>query len=245
MNSSRAITRTAVIFSLFGLLSLVGGMFFAYRQYTFSQTAKTTTGTVVDVKKSVTNRVGKPDKISYTPYVTFEDATGTLVEFKAASSNPPGYSMGQIVPVLFDPNAPEKAYINNFSQRWLPAVLMAGFGLFFGSIGGGIFLYRYRRRKKIEWLRDNGHRIPATFVSCELQRNYRVNGRSPYIIIARGKNPFTQIDTEFKSDSLWIDPSPYLAPYKDQGDSLEVLIDPTHPESYWLNTDFISVTDHN
>ncbi len=240
MNKNRTITFISVIFIVIGLSMLVGGAIFAVNQYTFSQTAKSTTGTVTDMLRKISHRSGKSDSLSYKPVVSFVDEKGDPFEFESSvSSNPPRYRKGQTVVILYDPENPQTAYIDDFVSRWMTPLIMAVMSLIFGGVGGGMMLYKYLHAKKIEWLKSNGHRVAAKFVSVIINTSYRVNRRHPFQIIAQAKNPFTQIDTEFKSDNLWSDPTPYMAPYRDQGVSIDVFIDPTKPNSYWVNTDFL------
>ncbi len=241
MNKNRTVTFISVIFIFVGLGMLVGSIFSAFTQYTFSQTAKSTTGTVTYMLRKISHRSGKSDSLSYKPVVSFVDEKGNTFEFESdVSSNPPEFVKGQTVSIVYDPANPQSAYIDDFASRWMVSLILGFMSLIFGGIGGGMLLYEYLHAKKIEWLKSNGHRVAAKFVRVMVNTHYSVNHRHPYQIVAQAQNPFTQIDTEFKSDNLWSDPTPLMAPYLDQGASLEVCIDPTKPTSYWVNTDFLS-----
>lgn len=76
-------------------------------------------GTVIAMLQS-SDSLDRHPSISYYPKVTFKDNTGKITTFNSQiSNNPPEYVKGDKVPVLYDPDNPGNARINQFSTLWL------------------------------------------------------------------------------------------------------------------------------
>jgi hypothetical protein len=97
-------------------------------------------GIVVDMDASTTD-----GSTTYAPIIEFQ-ANGQTYSFKGGiSSNPPQYSVGDQVNVLYDPDNPETAQINKGSERWLvPLILIPA--MIFGVIVVNFFLIRAWKR---------------------------------------------------------------------------------------------------
>lgn len=230
MNPNRTVTLISVVFILVALFIGSTAAFFAVQQYQFSQTAVKATGTVVELVRHVSNKGG----VSYYPIISFTDSTGNKVEFKSDVSSDDS-QIGSSVPVVYDPLASQTAYVDNFMGRWFLPVFMAGFAVVFGGVGAGTAYVRYRRRKMIEYLKINGRRVNANFVDVRLNRSYKVNKRSPFVIYATWHDELSNKTIEFMSDNLWFDPSPFVK----LGMSIEVVVDSNDFNRYWMNTDFL------
>jgi hypothetical protein len=70
--------------------------------------------------------------VSHRPVVEFETPAGRAVRFESAASvrRPTPYHPGDAVNVLYLPDRPEKAEIDDPRFLWMPA----GMGLFFGGL---------------------------------------------------------------------------------------------------------------
>jgi hypothetical protein len=149
------------------------------------------------------------------------------------ASSPPTFHEGDTVTVLYDATDPSHATIQSFEQLWLLPVMFSGMGLLFVAIPAGIMYAGARGRERAEWLKQNGYRISTTFERVARDM-VEVNNVHPYRIISQGQNPFTGIPQTFKSKRLWSDPTQYLA-----NRSIDVLIDPSNPKRYWVDTSFL------
>lgn len=83
----------------------------------------------------------------YKPLVQFTDSKGNTVEFTTStSSRPSSYKVGEKVDVLYAPENPDKAEINDFFSLW-SGILMAGiFGAVFFTVGLVFFLFDKRKK---------------------------------------------------------------------------------------------------
>ena len=217
-------------FSLGGL-ALLGGAFFSYSSTeNFLSTAIATDGVVVELVRSRSS-----DSTIYRPVVEFQTPNGELVEFTSSSgSNPPSYSQGEAVKVLYQEGSPEQAKINGFFDLWGVPIIIGGIGSVFFLVGSSFFAVSALRTRKINRLKTYGSPVFAKFQSVKINRSFKVNGRNPYQILAHWQNPATSELHVFVSDNIWFDPTDYI----DQ-DDIVVLIDKDNPSSYYVDTSFL------
>ena len=116
----------------FGILSTANTLLFLSR-------AVTTQGLVVDLVRIATKNPNHP---AYYPLVRFTTESGRTIEFRSqltVEGHP--QNIGDRVPVLYDPNNPEDAQINDPSNRWLQFSLFCLGGVGFLGFGLMGFLF--------------------------------------------------------------------------------------------------------
>jgi|YelNatPaOPRAMG01_1025707.scaffolds.fasta_scaffold00626_6 hypothetical protein len=111
-----------------GLVALLGAVGTACSTWFFVRGAQRTLGTVIELQQSTDN---ESDRVTYAPVVGFQDANG--FQHTVASrvySAPPKFRVGDTVPVLYRPEAPDRARLARYWDLWgLPTVLgMLGCG---------------------------------------------------------------------------------------------------------------------
>jgi hypothetical protein len=99
----------------------------------------------VEAKGSVVEMVRLRDRetgeVSFAPLVRFQTADGKTVEFQSTwRSNPPAYSAGQSVTVLYDPGEPNSAAVAGLFSIWGVSIILAVIGAAFAAIGIGAAL---------------------------------------------------------------------------------------------------------
>ena len=106
----KAIAIVKYVFSLIGIGMLIGAFYLYKDTSSFLVEATKTTGTVIDLVPSRSS-----DSTTYRPIVQFIDQKGVTIEFASStSSNPPSYSKGEKVEVLYHSTNSQEARINNF-----------------------------------------------------------------------------------------------------------------------------------
>ena len=116
-------------FTLVGIAMLAAAFYFYQGTRSFLETATKTDGTVVELIRS---RSGDSD--TYKPVVHFVDQKGEGIEFTSStSSNPPSYSVNEMVGVWYDPANPQHAELDGFFSLW-------GISAIFGGLGAIFFL---------------------------------------------------------------------------------------------------------
>jgi hypothetical protein len=107
-----------------------------YRTYSFLESAVTATGTVVRLEEDSGGEGG----VTYSAIVEFTTADGQVIQFDDSSRtcNPPCNQVGDVVPVIYSPETPQRASIQSV---WLDWIWPAVFGLLFVVfLGLGVFL---------------------------------------------------------------------------------------------------------
>lgn len=218
------------VFTLVGVGMLVG-VFLIYKSTSaFLAEAVKAEGTVVELVQSRSS-----DSTTYKPVVHFINQNGQEIEFMStAGSNPPSYSKGQKVEVLYLTTEPQNAKINDFFSIWGGAVILGGLGGVFFLIGSGIILAGSLTSRKSEYLRKNGMPVETEYQSVEENTAFSVNGRHPFRVLTQWQNPSTSELHIFKSNNLWFDPSSYIESKK-----ITVFIERNNPKKYFVDLSFL------
>ena len=218
------------VFITIGALMLAGAFYFYQDRQAFLKKAETVQGTVVEL---ISKR--SDNSTTYAPVVSFTTKAGNKIEFTSSvSSNPPSYSEGESVEVLYDPAEPKDASINGFASLWIGPLIFGILGTVFFLIGFGIILFGILKQRKTQYLRDNGKRIETKFVQVHLNYGMAVNGRNPFQISSQWLNPQTNEMYVFESDSIWFDPTEFI-----KSDIIKVMIDPSNPKKYYMDISFL------
>ena len=214
------------IFGSLGLAFVAIAAWFYLDDRRFAESALHADGTVVAMPES-----GGSDGYSYTPVVEFRDRDGIPHRFASGvSSNPPRYSTGERVEVLYDPEAPDEARIDSFLDRQFLPTVFGGLGALFAAIGGGLLFFVVRGRRIAAQLRATGVPIQAKVTDIYLDPSMRVNGRSPWRVACQATHPGTGKLHSFKSEPVWVDLSDQLS-----GREVRVLVDPARPARHLVD----------
>ncbi|MFD1602275.1 DUF3592 domain-containing protein [Flavobacterium artemisiae] len=218
------------VFLIIGL-ALLGGAFYLYQnKQAFLDKAVKVQGTVTDLIASRSDK-----STTYRPVVSYTTKDGKQIEFTSSvGSNPPSYHEGETVEIFYDPADPYDADINGFVSLWLAPLILGIIGTIFFLIGFLIILFGKMKQKKIEDLKFNGKSIITKFDHADLNYNYKVNGRSPYVIYSQWLNPATNELHLFKSENIWFDPNNFIP-----SEGIKVLIDPSNPKKYYMDISFL------
>lgn len=128
-----------LVFLLVGIVLLTKAVRHAQRTRAFLTSARESTGEVIALEETPPQQPGADQDETYRPVVVFTAENGQRVRFESmASSNPPRYSVGDQVPVLYDPERPSDARIRSFHDLWFMPALLGGLGLAFTVVGAGL-----------------------------------------------------------------------------------------------------------
>ena len=218
------------VFSAVGIALLVGA-FMSYKSSSeFLEEAVSTHGMVVEMTKSRSS-----DSISFYPVVEFAANDGQKFEFTSnVGSNPPSYSLGETVEVLYLPTNPQEAKLNYFSDLWAATVVMLVMGVPFLSVGIIIFLIGRLKNRKKDYLTRSGVVVDAQVQSVEPNHRLSINGRNPFVIVCHWLNPATSEVHVFESENIWFDPSNYM-----QDEKIKVFIKQGNPKKYYVDVSFL------
>jgi hypothetical protein len=91
------------------------------------------TGSVIEMVRVRDRETGD---VSFAPLVRFQTRDGKTVEFQSTfRSNPPAYSTGQNVTVLYDPAEPNAAAVSGLFSIWGFSIILALVGIVFLVVG--------------------------------------------------------------------------------------------------------------
>jgi hypothetical protein len=222
----------SIVFAVVGLGLLAGAIAVTLNTRAFIATAKHAPGTVTEL---IPKRDSDDGSITYTPVVIFEATSGASISFTSSfSSNPPSYDVGEKVEVLYAPDNPNEARINGFGSLWFGSLILGGLGTVFCAIGFGILMASRLNKGKRDWLMAHGTAIQAEFQSVERNTSLKVNGRSPWRIVAQWQNPENGQLHIFNSENLWFDPTKFVT-----AKQLTVLLDPKNSKRYHVDVSFL------
>jgi Protein of unknown function (DUF3592) len=125
------------IFAGVGSIFAVIGIIFGVTTHSFVSSSVKTSGTVIDLeRRRSTDSKGRSSTFYY-PVVEFTPSSGQPTVFQSnTGSNPPGFSKGQLVGVLYNPQQPNSAMIHSWFELWFLPAMCTGMGSLFVLIGG-------------------------------------------------------------------------------------------------------------
>ena len=218
------------VFTLVGAAMLVGASLWYLNTTRFLATAESAQGTVVDLKPSISG-----DSTTYRPVVRFTSRKGEPVDFTSSvGSNPPSYSRGDKVEVVYQPGSPQQARINGFFSLWGGPLILGAMSVIFLLTGAGFAVVPLLLRRRDEALRIEGTPIQTDFLSVDINTSYSVNDKHPYQIVTQWRNPATSEIHLFKSRNLWYDPTSFI---KDK--RITVYIARDNPKKYLVDVAFL------
>lgn len=212
-------------------LGLMGGGFFWYQSVSsFVAQAARTEGKVIELARSRSN-----DSTTYAPVVTFTAQNGEAIEFvSSVSSNPPSYSVGEKVQVLYAPTSPQDARIDGLFSLWGGPMIVGGIGFVFVDIALVFMVMGLVGARRKDHLLAQGVPIDTEFQSVQLNSSLKVGSRSPYRIFTQWQNPSTGEIHVFESENLWFDPTDYV-----DGKRIRVYIEQNNPRKYYVDVSFL------
>ncbi|MBB4007215.1 DUF3592 domain-containing protein [Allorhizobium taibaishanense] len=224
----KIMTWIGYVFTLIGLAFLVTGGWLFYSDHQFAARAIHAPGVVTDLARK---RGHDDDGTTFTAIVQFTDANGQSQEMAdSISANPPRFSKGDKVDVLYDPQAPSSAVINDGWGRYFLPGLFSGLGFVFAIIGGTFLVIIITRNRKRIWLQRFGRPVDADFLHVYLDRSVEINGAHPFRVVAQGPDPQTGQLQRYQSEPIWVDPTAQL-----EGRKLKVLVDPQKPARHFVD----------
>jgi hypothetical protein len=101
-------------------------------------------GVVTQFDESTQTDQNGPPTVTYAPVFNFVFDGQTYTIHSKTGSNPPEFSLGQKVPVVFHAGDPRDAQIDTFGQKWGLAVSFAIGGPFVALVGFATWYFRHR-----------------------------------------------------------------------------------------------------
>ena len=219
----------AICAVLVGLAIL--GLYRVYDVAQFTLRAEKTQGIVVDFVKGKVGSGKHRATVSF-PVIEYRTASGENVRFRASHRG--NLSQGENVPILYDPDLPEVASVDSFSQLWLDPLWFAGLAVPVGGLVIWVLLRVWAKLRLHKWLRQHGRRIQAKFVGVETGTNWQGPRHPFWHIVTEWEDPSDRTDYRFRSDRFRYDPSLFV-----KTKTVAVTIDPKNPNRYMMDLSFL------
>jgi hypothetical protein len=107
-------------------------------------------------------------------------------------------------------------------------------GCIFIVVNGGMLAYTSFAANRVKQLLEQGMLIQADFQQVEVNTSLKVNGASPFRLVAQWHDKQSNELRIFKSSNLWFDPSKFV-----EGRKLPVYIDRNNPAKYHMDLSFL------
>ena len=118
-----------------GILMLLGATYLYFDTRAWLKRSVEAQGSVIEM---VPVRDRETGSLTFAPLIRFQTTDGKTVEFQSTfQSNPPAYTAGQTVPVLYDPDRPNSAAIASLFSIWGVTIILSAVGAIFLVVGIG------------------------------------------------------------------------------------------------------------
>jgi hypothetical protein len=226
----KRLSMTKYLFVLVGAGMLIGAMAWHSSTRHFLARASRTQGTVV----AMLSHHSSNSSVTYSPVVRFNNGSQDIRFNSPSSSNPPGYNIGETVPVLYVESNPYDAKIDSFFSLWGGSLILGLTGGIFLLVGGGLIYVPLQQARADDRLRHEGIPVHAQFQSVQFMSNIEINGRSPYRVLAQWQDPKTSQVHVFASHNLWFDPADYI-----KQKEIRVFLERGNPKNYYVDLSFL------
>ena len=222
-----------VVFTVVGAILLVIGLIQILQTQIFLDESLETKGVVIDLHWKYDS---EGSAFAYPVFQFVDERTGEeITVVSTQGSNPPSYSIGQEVYILYDPQNPHSAVIKSFWNIWFMSIILTSLGCIFLSVGLIPFGFAVRRRRTVEYLKTQGEIVHGKVSGIYMDTSLRVQGEHPWRITVQWMNPASGKVHIFKSDHIWYNSSDFIK----IGDEIEIRIDPKNPKKHWMNIDHL------
>lgn len=135
------------IFLLVGIALSSGGVYLGVQRVDFLQSAITGNGTVVGFNSKTSTSDGKTTTTYYPQVKYLPNSSSQTITFEHdVGSSHPSYRTGDSVVVLYSPEDPNEAIIDEGWMNYFGPILMLGIGVIFALVGGSLII-KQRKQK--------------------------------------------------------------------------------------------------
>lgn len=211
------------IFALVGTIIIIVGIITNVKMSQFKESAVEVNGVIEDIVIEE-----HTDETDYDVFVAFE-YDGEYYEDVHLDFYSSSMYEGQEIELLIDPDNPTDVHTSDGDLFF--TLMFVGLGGLFALIGYIILIVSILNKKKKAGLLERGQHIYGEIESMEQDYSITINGRHPFRIYCKYKNPTDGYIYKFKSDTLDFNP---WDSYK-TGDSIDIYVDPDNFKKYYVD----------
>lgn len=217
------------IFTVVGLLLLMGGSYLYLSGYSQEKSGIVVTGQIVDLS------VHRSDNgISYCPVVKYTDGSDRYIMESSYCSSGYRNASGDNIEIMYQPGIPGNAVIHSFGGMYGGAVILLGVGSIFALIGLLPQAIMYLRGKACQRLLREGMPVNARISEVTMNTMISINGRCPFQIVAQIHNSAENTVKLYYSRNIEFDPSPFI-----NQEFVTVYVDTKNPDNYFMDISFL------
>jgi hypothetical protein len=224
-----------VVFLPVGLICLVIAAFCSISTANLIRTGECTQGKVIGLNKTMSASADDgPDSFVYHCVVQFATKDNNQVTGQSKTgSYPANHQIGDSVRLYYEPSHPQDFKLDDYFEMWGIGTIFGGIGLIFAGLGGTFLCTSLAKERKISWLRANGKRLEARLNGVELKHNISINETNPFVVKCKYKDPINGVESEFVSDYVYSDPTPFLQ------STVSILVDPNNIKRYHVDLSYL------
>lgn len=226
MRTTMKTNKTEII--LFTLFAVIGNIFLLAGIVTACLSVRFYTGAVsLEGRITSIETYREQNEQAYVSYA-YENQEYKNIALGGVSSN---MYEGEKITLYIDPQNPKN--VKSKLDFWLPPVIFLGFGILFSLIGWIPLLRKRRKKRKNQWLRENGSVLYGVVERSDWNASYTVNGRHPFVIFCTYTDELSGTIYRFKSDNLWFDPDEHFPP----GTPIKIYVKREDYSSYFVDVE--------
>lgn len=219
------------IFALIGAIIFLVALFVIKSELNVVRNGIETTGVVIDQSVSKSS----DGDYFYHPIIQFNTEDNREITFRSPEGGSQSrFYLGEKINVIYLPNDPQRATINNFLGLYGAGTILSVFGLVFASTGFIPLYFIRRRATRDQRLKRDGMPINVKISEIIINSNISFNHRSPYQIIADYHDTLNNRLIRYKSGYIFFDPTPYI-----NRELVTVYVDKKNPKIYYLDISFL------
>lgn len=227
--------RNDILMKLIACCFLIASTVMTANIILFLASAISSTGEVVSLVPVNSTSSDNGVLTTYAPSIVFTTKNGQKISFTSElSTSSSNFFVGQKIPILYLPNEPKSAKINNSFQIWMPPVIVGVFGVFMVLVWVGQAIFQRLKNGKRDYFLENGKMVLATFKRIYVNEHIQSGDRNPHKIITEWCDPLTNKLHVFNSETIWFYPNNLNV-----GDEVKVYIETDNPKKYWMDISFI------
>ncbi|MGN1149004.1 MAG: DUF3592 domain-containing protein [Lachnospiraceae bacterium] len=222
VRESRVEKLLGISFLIAGVLMLAIALVCAFFSWNTERTSEKVTGTITEIYSSA---------ISVEYSYNGRQYEADLSEY---SSN---MRVGKDIALYVNTENPQK--VRTAALLYLPTLILGCVGVPFFIIGCVFLLVLGKRKKKKQYLMQNGRRIMAEVTGGSRNYNYAVNGRHPWRLECKYEDIYTGALYLFSSGNIWIDPELYI------GQQVAVYVDADNYKKHYVDVESLISAENN
>ncbi len=212
------------IFAVVGSILVVVGICVLLVGFKKPENVVTITGEIVDI---VRERDHDGD-VHYDVYVDYEFDGKEYKEVHLSTYSSSMYE-GKEIELFIDPEKPSRPKVPGADL--IAGIICAVMGAIFGCIGIIPLVTMGRKSSKTQKLIEQGHYIMGKVERIDLNYNYSVNNRHPYVVYCNYQDDYTGTIYRFKSGNVWSDPGAYYQ----EGSDIRIYVDGQDYSNYFID----------